>query len=61
MEEYTRMRGHLCGIKTSWTMATAEADAVADIAAHIDPAGLSHMLAFFSPDYDVGALNAALA
>ena len=60
MEEDTRMRGHLCGIKTSWTMATAEADAVADIAAHIGPAGLSHMLAFFSPDYDVGALNAAL-
>ena len=61
MKEGTRMRGHLCGIRTAWTVAATAAEAVADVAAGIGPSRLSHLLAFFSPDYVVDDLNTALA
>lgn len=65
MEQGTRVRRHLCGIRTGWTDAAEARAAVSDIVAGIggDTAGesrIAHLVAFFSPDYDVDVLNAAL-
>lgn len=55
------MRAHLCGIRTAWTEASTAAAAVAEVARAIGPSNLSHLVAFFSPDYDADDLNGALA
>ena len=69
MEQGTRMRKHLCGIRTAWTETADAREAVAEIAAAIgwgqDGADgpsqhVASLVAFFSPDYDAETLNAAL-
>ena len=65
MDQGTRVRKHLCGIRTGWTDAAEAREAVRDISAGIggdDGHGrpVAHLVAFFSPDFDVDVLNAAL-
>lgn len=55
------MRAHLCGIVTAWTAAPDAGGAVAELGRSIDGGDFTQLVAFFSPDYDVEALNRALA
>jgi len=57
----TRMRAHLCGIQTAWTDAAEAHEAVDDIGAVLDRAGIGHLLVFFSPAYAARDLTEALA
>ncbi len=59
----TRMRAHLCGIRTAWTEAASPAAAAAEIARAVGvdaEAGLAQLVLFFSPDYDPETLLRAL-
>lgn len=54
------VRTHRCGIQTVWAEAVEAADAVAEVAASVSRRGISQLMCFFSPDYDVGRLTSAL-
>jgi hypothetical protein len=51
---------HSCGIQTAWTEAQDPSAAVAEVAGAIDRSRIAQLLIFFSPDYDVAELTAAL-
>lgn len=52
---------HACGIRTAWTPLGEAEWAVEALAAAVPAQDLSHILAFFSPQIDSAALNAAFA
>lgn len=54
-------RRHLCGVQTAWTENPEAAAAVADCAAAIGGSSLAQLVVFFSTDYDVEVLAAALS
>lgn len=58
MEHGTQMRTHLCGIVTAWTEAPDAPGAVGEIAKAIGDVA-AQLVVFFSPDYDIEALNRA--
>ena len=61
MEKGTQVRAHLCGITTAWTDILDAQLAVAAIGEAVSTRSVAQVVAFFSADYGVEALNDALA
>jgi hypothetical protein len=58
--EGRRVRTHLCGITTAWSEANDAEGAIAEIGAAIGARAVAQIVAFFSADHDVDAINRGL-